>query len=171
MKRSTLKNKVAVTLACAGLSTFGLASSAMAGYEVTAFGATPGFEQIMEKDYEGASARLAMRSYEATRYATLANLCVSRLMSHDVEGALASCDKAVSVAPSDLTSSLAPMYHKRAEVMTHLYSNRGVVRAVSGDLSGARDDFARALELDDSNGKARRNLELISSVDLAQGAD
>lgn len=166
---STLKRVAA--LACFGVSALGAASYASAGYEVTAFGNTAGYKQIMDQDYAAANEMLRMPNYDIYRYPALSNLCISRLKSHDVEGALASCDKAVNVAPTDLSSTLSPGYHKRSEVLTHLYSNRGVVRAVSGDLTGARDDFLRALELDESNAKARRNLELVSAGDVAQGAD
>ncbi len=166
---STLKR--AAALACLGVSAIGVTSQASAGYEVTAFGNAIGYKQIMDKDYAAANQLLRMPSYDVYRYPTLSNLCISRLKSHDVEGALASCDKAVNVAPTDLSSALSAGYNKRSEVLTHLYSNRGVVRAVSGDLAGARDDFLRALELDETNTKAQRNLELVSAGDVAQGAD
>jgi hypothetical protein len=84
-----------------------------------------------------------VQTYLSDRYARLANLCVSQLKSNQPEVALKTCDRAVAVAPGDLTSLLNPLFHKRAEVMTHLYSNRGVVRAVTGDAFGAREDPAQ----------------------------
>lgn len=144
---------------------------AHAGYRMTAFGDTPGFAQIMAEDYAAASAKLEAPFYDSDRYARFANRCVSELLSHQVEAAMQSCQRALSVAPADLNTTLAPSLHKRAEVLTHLYSNRGVVRAVSGDVFGAREDFERALELDEANDNARSNLELISAGDLARQSD
>jgi len=144
------------------------AGTAHAGYRMTAFGDTPGFAEIMAEDYEAAAVMLDTPSYYADRYARLANRCVSELLSHQVEAAMQSCQRALSVAPAGLNTTLAPSLLKRAQVLTHLYSNRGVVRAVSGDFFGAREDFERALELDEANDNARSNMELISAADLAR---
>jgi Tfp pilus assembly protein PilF len=157
-------------IAFAALSILG-AGAAHAGYRMTAFGDTPGFAQIMAEDYEAASAKLEAPFYDTDRYARFANRCVSELLSHEVDAAMQSCQRALSVAPADLMTSLTPSFHKRAEVLTHLYSNRGVVRAVSGDVFGAREDFERALELDEANDNARSNLELIAAGDVAQQAN
>jgi len=161
--------KVAVT--CAALSAVLGAGVAQAGYRMTAFGNTAGFEQIMSKQYEAAAAVLDAPFYDTDRYARLANRCVSELLLHEVDAAMATCQRALSVAPADLSTTLAPSYHKRAQVLTHLYSNRGVVRALSGDVFGAREDFERALQLDDSNENARSNLELLGAGDLARQDD
>lgn len=152
-------------LAVAALLTVG---TAHAGYRMTAFGGTLGFDEIMSEDYDAASELLDSRYAELNRYARHANLCVSLLKSKNVEGAMASCQRALTVAPTDLSSSLLPGIGKRTAIMTHLYSNRGVVRAVAGDVFGARADFERALSLDADNANARTNLEYISANDVAQ---
>jgi len=154
-------------LTFATLSVLG-AGMAHAGYRMTAFGDTPGFAQIMAAEYAAASAMLETPFYNTDRYARFANRCVSELLSHEVEAAMQSCQRALSAAPADLHTTLTPSFHKRAEVLTHLYSNRGVVRAVSGDVFGAREDFERALELDEANDNARSNLELITAGDVAR---
>jgi Tfp pilus assembly protein PilF len=43
-------------------------------------------------------------------------------------------------------------------------SNRGVVKAVSGDVSGARDDFRRALELNAEFAYASDNLQRLRTA-------
>lgn len=144
------------------------AAAAHAGYRMTAFGNTSGFQEIMAEDYDGASHLLSVRSYVNDRYARLSNLCVSQLKSNAPEDALDTCDRALMVAPGDLSSLVGPMLYKRAKILTHLYSNRGVVRAVIGDVFGARADFERALTLDADNDNARLNLERISAADLAR---
>lgn len=142
-------------------------SAAAAGLQVTAFGGTPGFDQLMAKEYQNAAVVLQMPNYDANRFARHANLCVSKLMTNDLEGARSSCDRALRTAPEDLSSSLVPLYHRRSEVMTHLYCNRGVVRVLQGDMAGATADFEHALRLDSSNEKARLNLEYIAANDVA----
>jgi tetratricopeptide (TPR) repeat protein len=148
-----------------------LSTTALAEYRLTAFGGAPGFKQIMAEDYASASERLKWRSYDSHRYARYANLCVSQAMSSELEAALADCDRAVSVAPADLSAGLSPTYYRRSSVLTHLYSNRGVVRALNGDRFGAREDFERALELDDTNVNAQTNLNHVSSNGLAQSGE
>lgn len=144
------------------------AATAHAGYRMTAFGNTPGFQELMAEDYDGASHLLSVRSYVNDRYARLSNLCISQLKSHAPEDALDTCDRALVVAPGDLSSLVSPLLHQRAKILTHLYSNRGVVRAVTGDVFGARADFERALTLDADNDNARLNLEHISAADVAR---
>lgn len=145
-----------------------LAGTAQAGYRMTAFGNVPGFEEIMAENYDRASALLQAGRFEASRYARLANLCVSQLLSYETEEAMRACERALTAAPAELRSALAPSPLRRAGVMTHLYSNRGVVKAVNGDLLGARADFERALALDAGNANARLNLEYTSGRELAQ---
>jgi Flp pilus assembly protein TadD len=147
------------------------ASSALANYHVTAFGNSPGFKQIMSEDYANASVLLDSSVYSTNEYARLANLCVAQLKTKDVDAALKSCDRALSLAPAELRSSLVARTRKVSAVMTHLYSNRGVVRAVNGDLYGARADFEQAVALDDENSNARRNLEYVASHELAARAE
>tara|TARA_Y100001933_G_scaffold183876_1_gene182709 strand:+ start:13324 stop:13827 length:504 start_codon:yes stop_codon:yes gene_type:complete len=166
----TASRKSATTAALA-LTALLAVGSAHAGYRMTAFGDTLGFEEIMSENYDAASELLDSRRAELNRYARHANLCVSLLKSKDVDGAMESCQRALSVAPTDLNSSLLMGTGKRTAIMTHLYSNRGVVRAVAGDVFGARADFERALSLDEDNANARANLEVISASGIAGTAN
>lgn len=163
--------KISYARFAAALVGAAFSASASAGYHVTAFGNTPGFEKIMAEDYKGANTLLAAPIYLQSKYARLANLCVAQLKSEEVEAALGSCNRALSTAPAELRSSLVSLNHKRAEVMTHLYSNRGVVRAIKGDVFGARSDFERAVALDGDNDNARRNLEYVANSELAQRSE
>lgn len=151
-------------LPVAGLMLASLA--AHAEWRVTAFGDSPGFEQIMAADYRGAATMLATRDAGLARYARHANLCVARLKLARTDEAVRSCERALSAVPGAM-SSLVPSYRRRSEILTHLYSNRGVVRAVRGDLFGARADFEYALRLDADNVNARRNLEEVAGQEVA----
>lgn len=162
----TVPSRTASTAALA-LASLLAAASASAGYRMTAFGGTLGFDAIMSEDYDSASELLDSRHAAFDSYARHANLCVSLLKSEDVGGAMASCQRALSVAPTEFASSLLPDTGRRTAVMTHLYSNRGVVRAIAGDVFGARADFERALSLDADNANARTNLEYVSASDVA----
>jgi Tfp pilus assembly protein PilF len=167
---ASLKTASAASIALTALLAVGTAN---AGFRMTAFGDTLGFDEIMSGDYDAASEILDSRYAELNRYARHANLCVSLLKSKDVDRAMMSCQRALNVAPTnvaptDLSSSLMPGAGKRMAIMTHLYSNRGVVRAVAGDAFGARADFERALALDADNANARMNLEYISVSEVAQ---
>ncbi len=146
-----------------------LAGPAHAAYHLTAFDGTVGFDEIMAADYEGARAALERPSVDLDRYARHANLCVSRLMTGEIDAALGSCQRALDAAPAEFAYSLGPTFHrKRLAVLTDLYSNRGVVKAMSGDSYGARADFERALSLDGDNANARRNLEHLAAREVAR---
>ncbi len=146
-----------------------LAGPAHAAYHLTAFDGTAGFDEIMAADYDAARASLERPSVDLDRYARHANLCVSRLMTGEIDAALGSCQRAVDVAPADFAYSLGPTFHrKRLAVLTDLYSNRGVVKAMSGDLYGARADFERALRLDGDNANAQRNLDHLAAREVAR---
>lgn len=148
-----------------------LAAPAHAAYHVTAFKNALGYTQIENEEYAAASSMLRLATVADQRYAIATNLCVSQVKADDLSAAMMSCERAVRAAPVDLGTTLAPSPRKRAEVMTHLYSNRGVVKALSGDAFGARADFERALSLDPENANARRNLDVVSSSGLASQGD
>lgn len=144
---------------------------AHAAYHVTAFENSLGYAQIESEDYAAASSMLRRATVADQRYAVATNLCVSQVKADDLAAAMASCERAVRAAPVDLGTTVSPSPRRRAEIMTHLYSNRGVVKALSGDHFGARDDFERALSLDPDNANARRNLDVVSAADVASQSD
>lgn len=58
--------------------------------------------------------------------ALLATLCAAYIVNGSLQLATHTCDKAIEIAPTETA-----------------YNNRGVCRALSGNLAGAREDFER----------------------------
>ena len=81
-------------------------------------------------------------------FAAATNLCVSLSMLGRLDRAAAQCDEAIKQA--EASSLPGPKrwkgHHQLATRWAMAYSNRGVFRALSGDLSGAEEDFRMAVE-------------------------
>ena len=138
------------------------ATGAQAEYRVAAFLNAPGFDAIMEGDYDSAARNGAMRA-PVTAFGVNTNLCVSQLMSESLTEALESCNKALRQLPE---RSPLSMEARRANESVVL-SNRGVVLAMQGNLLAAEEDFVRALKLDDENANAEANLSQIRSLKMS----
>ncbi|MDX1555879.1 MAG: hypothetical protein R3212_07635 [Xanthomonadales bacterium] len=105
-----------------------------------------------------------------TAFDTHNNRCVMLTMKGEYADAEAACNEAV--AASEIESrgevgwfGIATMRYEQAMALT----NRGVLRAVSGDFEGARADFEAAIALDASKNAARGNLARLEAkaTDLA----
>lgn len=101
-----------------------------------AAGDAPGSAQIEAGQIDTAIEILSEELESAigpTRLAVLQNLCVAYAMKREYDTATRYCDRAAA--------------HKEANAET--FNNRGVVRAVTGDHRGAKQDFERATCLAD----------------------
>ena len=92
-------------------------------------------------------ARRLLRSGQQTRtlpFDAATNLCVAYTMTEQLDIAALACDAAVKAAEktADVPS---PVLAKAVSDQAIAYSNRGVLRAVSGDLEGAQADFEMAI--------------------------
>lgn len=138
------------------------AAGAQAEYRVSAFKTAPGFDALMEGDYQAASVDVAMAP-RSTGFAVDANRCVTELMVESLPEALKSCNRALRQLPER-----SPLYiASRRENESVVLSNRGVVLALQGDLIAAEEDFARALKLDDGNSNAHANLVHLRSLRMS----
>lgn len=94
-----------------------------------AFANVPGVEEIeagnMQAGIQVLEDRLTQIEPES-RGDILATLCAAHIVNMSLDDANRACNEAVDVDPSDTA-----------------YNNRGVYRAFTGDLSGAREDFER----------------------------
>jgi hypothetical protein len=83
-------------------------------------------------------------------FAVANNLCVAYTMTMEFEKAEQACDAALSarsrVHGSAQWYTTIPMRNKLRDKAVAL-SNRGVLRAVSGDAKGAREDFTQSLDI------------------------
>ena len=86
-------------------------------------------------------------------YVVANNSCVERLVAGDLAAARSDCDAALAAAPDRLALRAAGR-----RFLADLHANRGVVRALQGEVAGAEADFRRALELDADHDDAEANL-------------
>jgi tetratricopeptide (TPR) repeat protein len=95
-----------------------------------AFENVPGIEEIETGNIE-AGIKVLEDQLEQVEAASsgdiLATLCAAYIVNVSLEKAERACNKAVATDPTETA-----------------YNNRGVYRAFTGDLSGAREDFERA---------------------------
>jgi hypothetical protein len=83
-------------------------------------------------------------------------------MKRDLAEARPACDKAVTLASTVGFSSRGGIVDKTATAQA--LSNRGVMRAVGGDATGAAADFKRAAKFERGTAAASRNLAHLQSV-------
>jgi len=157
--RNHIAKRVLFATAAAALLS---ASGAQAEYRVTAFKNAPGYEALMDGDYQAASLDVSGR-FQSSAFATAANRCVSQLMVDSLSEALDSCNKALRQLPDQ-----SPLHTEaRRSNESVVLSNRGVVLAMQGNLVEAEEDFTRALKLDDENGNAEANLNHLRSLRMS----
>ncbi len=107
---------------------------------------------VVAGDYGEAIEHLGRKNIK--RFEASTNLCVAYTMIGDLKKADSECAAALELSKSSAA---------RRDVAIAL-SNLGVVKAVSGDISGARQDFSRALEINIDLRQASDNLELLREV-------
>lgn len=103
---------------------------------------------VVAGDYDQAIANLDddQRYFESST-----NLCVAYTMTGELEKADAECASALRIS-------------KRKEIRRDIavaLSNLGVLKAVSGDLDGAQEDFSRAIRVNRKLPYASENLQLL----------
>lgn len=142
-------------------------------YAMVVFDESRHADQVKSLDY--ATTRNAVAALEAAgaeSFDALNNLCVAYTMTQAFDEAEAACNAAVAVdkAPEAgvSASAFAPGGHSRKTLARDreavALSNRGVLRAVTGDLVGARGDFERASAVTDRVEAAEINLTRLTDV-------
>lgn len=144
------------------------ASEAAAQYHVSAYADSPGYTQIMSEDYVAADAAIPDYSPLTPSYALSTNRCVSEIMTDALDAALESCNRALKKMPTYLLPLGAVSVRDRNATKSDLYSNRGVVLALTGHLTEAESDFELAVKLDPENANAEKNLTFLRSSRLSQ---
>ena len=116
-------------------------------YEFVVVGNEAFGDLVSRGEYQLAIERINGRP-KAYPFATATNLCVSFSMIGQLDRAATQCDEALKQA--EASSLPGPKrWNTRQQLATSwaiAYSNRGVFRALSGDLSGAAADFQMAVE-------------------------
>jgi hypothetical protein len=161
-----LNGPLAVIAALACASTASLAPRALAdtAYEMSSYAGWPGGKQIAARDYAAAigAASRGMRRLDATTALVAAtNLCVAYTVTRELAAARPACDRAVALAKHADHASLRRF--PRSAATAQALSNRGVLRAVSGDAAGATSDFDAAARMKGASAAASRNLAHLQS--------
>jgi len=116
-------------------------------YEMVAVGNQAFGDLVTKGEYQLAVNRITGRHNNAP-YATATNLCVALTMLGRYDQAEPRCDEAIKLA--DKVPVPAPKGWKGinqvASQRAFAYSNRGVMRIVSGNVNGAAEDFLTAIE-------------------------
>jgi Tfp pilus assembly protein PilF len=98
-------------------------------------------------------------------FANLTNLCVAHTMVGQFRHAEHYCDEALTIAARDADKGRRPDRDYTAR-WAIAYSNRGVLKVMLHDEEGARQDFARAIELESSSEAPVHNLAFMNAESL-----
>lgn len=155
-----------------GLALLTLALPALASddpaFTLIAYSNAPGGEALLAGDYDTAISiakpqrrRVGMRLFAET------NLCVSYTITGMQDEAEAACGKAIKLASSSSSSVWTSIGETRAR-RALAYSNRGVMRAVTGDQEGAREDLSKAQRIDAERPAYAQNLARLEADNAAE---
>ncbi|MEX2122567.1 MAG: hypothetical protein WD795_01655 [Woeseia sp.] len=142
------------------LSAFGpvaQAGESQPAYTMTVIADRAQGDRVVAGDYGQAIAQIAAETGKRSdQFAVSNNLCVAYTKLNDLPKAEVACSEALRISKemygSWYDSDRKRNYHALA------LSNRGVIRAVSGDAQLAREDFLRARRLSDTLAAPSENL-------------
>jgi hypothetical protein len=125
--------------------------------------------RIISGNYEQAVDKITSSRIRVDRFIKEINLCVAYTKSSELELAANDCDAALATledgrparfAGSDLTSREIAYRRNLAVAL----SNRGVLRAVTGELELAREDFVTAMQLKTGLSAPKTNLARLEAA-------
>ena len=91
------------------------------------------------------------------------NLCVAYTKSNDIDSAEKACNDALELAADERGFDSEDLDRIERKYTAMALSNRGVLRAVSGDNVNARRDFLEAMNLEAGLSSPARNLARLDS--------
>lgn len=160
----TRKRSIAsfIALACA----YAASANALAKdtFEMSSYSNWAGGASIDSGDYAGAIAaasRWGMTTDTVSMLGAATNLCVAYTVSRELALARKACDTAVTLAKRVDDSGWKNL--RRDSATASALSNRGVLRALSGDSVGAATDFRAAIRLGSGSEMPSRNLAHLES--------
>lgn len=119
---------------------------------------------LLSGDYGQGIAKIS--SYSSKRAKTFAvknNLCVAYTLTRKFEHAGPACEAALAISEQYARYDYWPTSPYTSRDQALAYSNRGVLRAVTGDFDGARQDFEFAARVDTNRATAAANLAHLKS--------
>jgi hypothetical protein len=151
------------TLACAFLSARAQAEGA-AAYELASYSNGPGGKELAIGDYAATIARTSVAAGPdlLTRMIAATNMCVAQTATRAFAAARTSCDRAVELA-RQVDGPMQRGIRQRTSATARALSNRGVLRALSGDPTSAARDLRAAAPGSGSWQGAAQNLARLQS--------
>ncbi|HEY5565755.1 MAG TPA: hypothetical protein VIM81_00735 [Gammaproteobacteria bacterium] len=148
-----------------GVTALSIVSAASAeSLEMSSYSNSPGGKEIEARDFDAAIAAATrpsrgFDSEEALIAST--NLCVAYTVTRELDAAETACAEALTLAvrADRVPGTRIPKSEARARALT----NRGVLRALTGDSLGAAADFRQADRLSRAWDAPSRNLEYLES--------
>lgn len=120
-------------------------------------------DEILAGDYAAAATTLMGNvRLVGDGFSKATNLCVSLTLGGQIDDAERQCSRALRYSRAHRRSLDGGIQAKRFHAVA--LSNRGVLRAVSGDLDGAQRDFERAAKISTEIENAELNLEHLSAL-------
>ena len=113
-------------------------------YEMVVVG-NQAFGDLVSKGKYQLAVKRINSSGNFTPHATATNQCVALTMLGEYDKAEAQCDEATKLAEQTPPRGRDSINQAKAQ-RAFAYSNRGVMRMLSGNVSGAREDFLTAVE-------------------------
>jgi Flp pilus assembly protein TadD len=161
----TRKSSLAlIALACAAASPLA-ASAEGKSFEMASYLGFPGGREVVTGDYKAAIASASKAKAGPSALSPLVsatNLCVAYTATGAFPEARGACDRAVELARREDAMATRPLAASNTATSRAL-SNRGVLRALNGDASGAAGDFRAAAKLRHADSAAARNLAYLES--------
>lgn len=163
-------NNLKPARACAALSALLLALPVLAHpvqtkLEMTVVSNAAFGNSVVSGDFAAAIEKIeALDAQRSGEFFVNNNLCVAYTKNGDLERAAKACDAAVREARADTRSRFALGGDQRHRAIA--LSNRGVLRAVTGDRENALRDLRKAVKLRARVSAPTRNLEYIESNEL-----
>lgn len=147
-------------LASIALSSLVSASASELALKVAVIKDTVGSKNIMTGDLTTGIKRLTRMNMVEQTFESNMSLCVAYIQSNNKAKSESSCSAAIKSTKS------MPLHNEQAIYLKSLsYSNRGIARYFSDNLSGAIDDLTTAISIN-SNPITKGNLRLISGLSV-----
>lgn len=134
------------------------------GYILSIDDGGPGATALSRGDYAAAVAEAAPYSRHHRSLSAMLTLCAANISLGELLQAQSVCDSAVELAAKPLTTTRNPHGHANREALAKAHSNRGVLRALQGDLVGAQVDFDLASKQRRYRDVVLHNLEVAASA-------
>lgn len=137
-------------------------------YEMKVYANSPGGRQVLDENYASAIKAAKRKAGKGGETGIAANLtlCAALTKTGQLEDAEIACTKAVTLAERRKVNRPLPLYgyDTRQQDFATALSNRGVLRAVSGDPDGAARDFRDAAKVARTAAEvSRRNLAFLEA--------